>query len=125
MSDELVRLVESEKRGADALASLSVVTFLSAALITSRFFGPFGYGFFAIAGGSALLWMVKRRALGRLLHRRNEIDRVERVRWLGRPVVRVDFRGGGAITLPTWNADRERVVALLETHDLPPARLLR
>lgn len=124
MSDELVRLVEMEKSGADALASISVVLFVSAGFAMSRFFAA-GYGLFAIAGGCVLLWLVKRRALGRLLHRRNEIAAIERIRWLGRPAVRVQFLGGGAITLPTWNADRERVVALLEKRELPAARLLK
>ena len=125
MSDELVRLVDMEKSGADALASISLVLFVSAGFAMSRFFGLVGYGFFFVAGGSVLLWLTKRRALGRLLHRRNEIERVERTRWLGRPAVRVRFLGGGAITLPTWNADRDRVVALLEKRELPPARLLK
>jgi len=125
MSDELVRLVEGEKRGTDALASMTVVMFLSAAILVSRFLEPLGYAFFAITGLSVVSWLAKRRALRSLLHRRDEIAGVDRIRWLGRPALLVRFLGGGSITLPTWNADRERVVALLEKRELPPAKLLR
>ena len=125
MSDELVRLVEGEKRGTDALASMSVVMFLSAAILLMRFLPPVGYMFFGVTGLSVVSWLNKRRALRSLLHRRNEIAGVDRTHWLGRPALRVRFLGGGEITLPTWNHDRERVVALLEKRELPPARLLR
>jgi len=125
MTDELVRLVETEKRGADALMSLQFVIFMSAGIFATRVLGPLGYAVFAIAGASVVSWLLKRRGLGRLLSRRNEIEGVQRIRWLGRPAVRVAFLGGGAITLPTWNEDRERVVKLLQKHELPPARLLR
>jgi hypothetical protein len=125
MSDELVRLVESEKRGTDALASMSVVMFLSAAILMSRFLLPVGYALFGITGLSIVSWLNKRRALRRLLHRRNEIAAVSRGRWLGRPALHVKFLGGGEITLPTWNHDRERVAALLEKRELPTAKLLR
>jgi hypothetical protein len=125
MSDELVRLVEGEKRGTDALASMSVVMFLSAAILMSRFLLPVGYALFAITGLSIVAWLDKRRALRKLLQRRNEIESVNKVSWLGRPALLVKFVGGGTITLPTWNHDRERVVALLEKRELPTAKLLR
>ena len=125
MSDELVRLVEGEKRGTDALASMSVVMFLSAAILMSRFLLPLGYAFFAITGLSVVAWLNKRRALRKLLQRRNEIETVSRTHWLGRPALCVRFVDGGTITLPTWNHDRERVVALLEKRELPAARLLK
>jgi hypothetical protein len=125
MSDELVRLVEGEKRGTDALASMSVVMFLSAAILAVRMVAPLGYACFAITGLCVVSWLNKRRALRRLVQRRNEIERVTKISWLGRPALQVKFLGGGEITLPTWNHDRERVAALLEKRELPPARLLR
>ena len=125
MSDELVRLVEGEKRGTDALASMSVVMFLSAAILAFRMVAPLGYACFTITGLCLVSWLNKRRALKKLLQRRNEIAGVEKISWLGRPAVRVRFLGGGDITLPTWNHDRERVVSLLERRELPAARLLK
>jgi hypothetical protein len=125
MSDELVRLVEGERRGTDALASMSVVMFTSAAILLSRFISPLGYAFFAITGLSVVSWLKKRRALRKLLHRRNEIEAVDRIKWLGRPALRIVFVDGASLTLPTWNHDRERVLSLLGKRELPPARLLR
>lgn len=125
MSDELVRLVEGEKRGTDALASMATVMFLSAAILASRFVPVLGYAFFTVTGASVVAWLNKRRTLRRLLRHRNEITDVQRISWLGRPALRIHFLGGSEITLPTWNHDRERVFLLLEKRELPTAKLLR
>jgi hypothetical protein len=125
MTDELQTLVVAEKRGLDAIAGLTLIMGGAAAYTMLRMFPIVGYWLFLVTMGAVALCMRKRRALGKLLARRDEIAGVDRVTSLGRPALRVRFLGGGNVTLPTWNHDRERVFTLLSHRELPPARLLR
>ena len=125
MTDELKTLVVAEKRGLDAISGLTLIMGGAAAYTMLRMFPIAGYWLFLVTMGAVALCVRKRRALGKLLARRNEIAGVDRVTSLGRPALRVRFLGGGTVTLPTWNHDRERVFTLLSHKELPPARLLK
>ena len=125
MTDELKTLVVVEKRGLDAIAGLTMIMGGAGAYWALQMLPVFGYaivlGVLAIVGAC----LHKRRALGKLVARRNEIAGVDRITSLGRPALRVRFLEGGSVTLPTWNHDRERVFTLLSHRELPPARLLK
>lgn len=123
--NELVRLVEGERREQAAIAvgalfGLGVVGALISAVWTAG-------GVILAASGvvGATRALHRRRQFGRLLDASVEIERVERVNWLGRPALRVTFVRSDDITLPTWNADRERIFELLQRRELPPARVVR
>lgn len=123
--NELVRLVQGERReqaaiATGALVGLGIIGGLIAAFWATGGLILAGLG---IIGGTRALH--RRYQLGRLLDPKVEIERVERVTWLHRPALRVTFVRSYEITLPTWNADRERIFDLLQRRELPPARLLR
>jgi hypothetical protein len=124
MTDELHALVVTEQRGLAASATLSGIVFGAMAFFALRMFPHAGYVLMVATCAFVTSCLVKRHGLGKLLDQRNQIARVDRVDTLGRPALRVHFLGGGGVTLPTWNHDRERVFALLERRELPPARLL-
>jgi len=125
MKDELVALVTAERRGLDAVAGLTLIIGGSVATCALRMIAAAGYALFLVTAAIVGSCLRKRRAFGTLLARRNEIADVERIHSLGRPALRVRFLGGGVVTLPTWNHDRERVLTLLEKRELPAARVLR
>jgi hypothetical protein len=125
MTDELTALVVAEKRGLDAVSGLTVIMGGAGVFAALRVLPSAGYALFATVVGVVGWCLRKRRALGKLLARRNEIGRVERTTELGRPALRVYFLGGGSVTLKTWNHDPDRVFTLLSKRELPPARLLK
>lgn len=125
MTDELKTLVVAEKRGLDAISALTMIMGGAGVFVALPMF-PAGAYALLITVASVVGWcMRKRRALGKLLVRRNEIERVDRTTDLGRPAFRVYFLGGSSVTLKTWNHDPDHVMALLSQRELPPARLLK
>lgn len=125
MSAELTQLVVAERRGNTAVMALESASIGPAAFVLTQFWPAVGGAIFAVLAVLLAVGLAKRRALGKLLDAHDEISRIDRVTWLGRPAVRVRFERGGRVTLATWNSDRERVIAALETRELPEARLLR
>jgi hypothetical protein len=125
VTDELTTLVTTEQRGYNALALLTMTIGFLVAVPAMLMFHAFGT--FVVLGTMAVALNCARRssALRKLLVRRNEIEKVERITSRGRPALLVRFIGGGSVTLPTWNHDRERVFTLLSTRELPQARLLK
>ena len=123
--NELVLVVEREKRGLSALLGFSTFTFFFV-LYAVYLVWPISLPLPIAAWlASCALIVRKRRRYDRLLRDRAGIEGIERLQWLGRPALRVRFLAGGSIRLPTWNVDRERVVSLLEMRELPAARVLR
>ena len=123
--NELELVVEREKRGLSALLGVSTFAFffaLYAVYLVWQIALPLPISAWLV---SCALIVRKRRRYDRLLHDRAGIEGIERLQWLGRPALRVRFLSGGEIRLPTWNVDRERVVALLGVRELPEARVLR
>jgi hypothetical protein len=125
VNDELRALVTTERRGYHALGALTLIMGSSLAFLVTGMSVPLGLALFLATAGVAVGCVYRSSTLRRLLVRRNDIDSVERIVSLGRPALRVRFLGGGSVTLPTWNHDRERVFTLLEHRELPPARLLK
>lgn len=125
MRGELIHLVETERRGNAATGRLVFVVGSLLGLAAGGMWPIAGWTVFAILAVIVVRLIAKDRAYRRLLDSSTEIAQVERVTSLRRPALRVRFRGGGGLTLPTWNYDREQVVAQLERRELPPARLLR
>jgi hypothetical protein len=125
VTDELTALVVTERRGLDAISGLTMIMGGAGAFWGLRMFPMAGYALFVLTLAIVGSCLYKRRVLGKLLVRRNEIDRVDRIKSLGRPALRVRFLGGDEVTLPTWNHDREHVLTLLSHRELPPARLLK
>jgi hypothetical protein len=125
VTDELTTLVVTEKRGFDAISGLTMIMGGAGAFWALRMFPMIGYALFVVTLAIVGSCLHKRRALGKLLVRRNEIAGVDKIQSLGRPALRVRFLEGGSVTLPTWNHDRERVFTLLSHRELPPARLLK
>ncbi|HSN25396.1 MAG TPA: hypothetical protein VLT45_03900 [Kofleriaceae bacterium] len=123
--NELALLVDREKKGLASLIGVATLGWFFVASAAYMIWAPAVT--VATLGwlGCYALYARKVRRYNRLLSDHAGIERIERVDWLGRPAVRVCFAGGATVRLPTWNHDRERVIALLETRELPAARLLR
>jgi len=122
--NELVRLVEAERREQTAIAVGALVGLGFIGVLTAQFWvGGLALVVLGLIGGTRAFH--RRNQLGRLLDDTCEIERVERITWLRRPALRVLVATGDVITLPTWNADRERIFELLQHRELPPARVVR
>lgn len=125
MTDELTALVVAEKRGLDAVVGLTMIIGGALVFAALRVIPVIGYVLPLSMLGLVGHCLRKRHALGKLLARRNEIERVDRTVELGRPALCVHFLGGGSVTLKIWNHDPDRVFTLLSKRELPTARLLK